>query len=55
MESSDDEGDEDDEEGWINPGNYDEACVEMGGALEESAAGVVVGCVTTDFAMQVLL
>ena len=50
-----DEEESDDEEGWINPENFDEACDEMGGALQELAVGVAVGCVTTDFAMQVHL
>lgn len=44
---------DDDEDGWINPENFNDACVEMGGALQEPAVGVAVGCVTTDFAMQV--
>ncbi len=44
----------DDEEGWINPDNFKEACAEMGGAVEEEPVGVAVGCMTTDFAMQVL-
>lgn len=52
--SHDDYEEEDDEGGgWINPENFAEACLEMGGALQEPAVGVVVGCVTTDFAMQV--
>ena len=50
---SDDDDDDDGEDGWINPENFNEACVEMGGALQEPAVGVAVGCVTTDFAMQV--
>ena len=49
----DEEGDCSDEEGWITPDNYQEACGEMGGVEEEVATGVGVGCVTTDFAMQV--
>lgn len=43
----------DDEEGWITPENFQEVCVEMGGVLEEQPRGVAVGCITTDFAMQV--
>ncbi len=43
----------DDEEGWITPENFQQACEAMGGALEVEPQGVVVGCVTTDFAMQV--
>lgn len=46
-------GDESEGEGWINPDNFADACIEMGGALQEPAVGIVVGCVTTDFAMQV--
>ena len=43
----------DDEEGWINPENFEEACAEMDGVVEEEPVDVAVGCVTTDFAMQV--
>ena len=43
-----------DEDGWINPDNFEQVCSEMGG-MEEVAMGVQVGCVTTDFAMQVCL
>lgn len=56
---ADDCGDSSEEEedqeggGWINPENFAEACLEMGGALQEPAVGIVVGCVTSDFAMQV--
>ena len=50
---SDDHEEDDDDEGWINPENLEQACVEMGGVLEEEARAVAVGCVTTDFAMQV--
>ena len=42
-----------DDEGWITPQNFQEVCREMGGALEERPEGVAVGCITTDFAMQV--
>lgn len=48
-------GDESEGEGWINPDNFADACIEMGGALQEPAVGIVVGCVTTDFAMQNVL
>ena len=44
----------DDEDGWINPDNFEDACAEVGGVVEEKPVGVAVGCVTTDFAMQVL-
>ena len=55
-EQSDDDSDEDndeDEEGWITPDNLQQACEEMGGVLEEEPKGIAVGCITTDFAMQV--
>lgn len=45
--------DSEDDEGWITPENFHEVCVEMGGALEEQPMGIAVGCITTDFAMQV--
>ena len=48
-----DKCDSDDDEGWITPENFHEVCVEMGGALEEQPMGIAVGCITTDFAMQV--
>ena len=48
-----DRSDSDGEEGWITPENFQEVCVEMGGVLEEQPTGVAVGCITTDFAMQV--
>lgn len=43
------------EEGWINPDNLAEVCAKMGGVEKEAAVGLSVGCVTTDFAMQVRL
>ncbi len=43
----------DDEDTWITPANYQTACEKMGGALETSLNGIAVGCVTTDYAMQV--
>lgn len=46
---------DDDDSGWITPENFRQACEEMGGVLEEKAAGIAVGCTTTDFAMQVCL
>ena len=45
--------DDSDSNGWITPENFRQACEEMGGASEERANGVTVGCTTTDFAMQV--
>ena len=53
--TNDDDGDDDDDDddGWITPENVQEARKEMGGLVEEQLEGVVVGCMTTDFAMQV--
>ena len=45
--------DDSDSEGWITPENFQQACEEMGGVLEEKANGIAVGCTTTDYAMQV--
>ena len=42
-----------DEEGWITPENIQEVCEQMGGAEEVESSGIAVGCITTDFAMQV--
>ncbi len=47
--------DSDDEDSWITPGNYQMACEQMGGALETGLDGIAVGCVTTDYAMQVMI
>lgn len=44
-------GDSSDEEGWITPSNLQQIQQDMGQGAEEPA-GVQVGCVTTDFAMQ---
>ena len=46
-------GDSDDSEDWITPENLHAACEAMGGAVKVEAQGIAVGCVTTDFAMQV--
>ena len=46
-EPSDDDGD------WITPDNLQKACEQMGGATTTSAKDVTVGCLTTDFTMQV--
>ena len=52
--NDDQEGDSDDSvEGWITPENLHEACIVMGGALTEEPNDIAVGCITTDFAMQV--
>ena len=56
-EPSDEEWDEDSDDlsGWITPENLQQACEEMGGATEVKPVGIAVGCITTDFAMQVSL
>ena len=54
MDCYDSDGDEvDDEEGWITPDNIEQARLEMGGCVGEELRDVRVGCMTTDFAMQV--
>ena len=47
------EEEEEDEEGWITPDNLQRVCEQMGGLLEEEPKAVAVGCLTSDFAMQV--
>ena len=47
------EEEEDDNEGWITPENFQQVCEEMGGVMEELPQSLAVGCITTDFAMQV--
>ena len=44
---------EEEEEGWITPDNLQRVCEQMGGLLEEEPKGIAVGCLTSDFAMQV--
>ena len=46
-----DNGDDDDE--WITPFNLHRAREQMGGATTVSAKSVTVGCLTTDFSIQV--
>ena len=49
-----DHGDEeDDDDDWITPDNLHRAREQMGGATTVPAKGVAVGCLTTDFSMQV--
>ncbi len=52
----DEEGEEaeedDDEEGWITPSNLQEVQKDMGG-VDEEPEDIIVGCMTSDFAMQV--
>ena len=56
-EEEEDEEEEDevdsDNEGWITPENFRQTCEEMGGVLEKLPMSLAVGCITTDFAMQV--
>ena len=47
--------DDDDDDDWITPDNLHRACEQMGGATTASAEGVIVGCLTTDFSMQVFI
>ena len=46
-----DHGDDDDD--WITPDNLHKAREQMGGATTASAKSVTVGCLTTDFSIQV--
>ena len=48
-----DEEEEDDDVGWITPQNISQVRQQMGGGDEASLEGIKVGCMTTDFAMQV--
>lgn len=50
-DDEDDEEDDDDGGGWITPGNIKE--VKMDSADWTAPADIKVGCLTTDFAMQV--
>lgn len=48
------EGDEeDDDEGWITPGNVASVKRSMGAETTNKGESICVGCLTTDFAMQV--
>ena len=51
-DSEEDTDDDEDEDGWITPSNIREVCRAMGD-LNMDKATVAVGCLTTDFAMQV--
>lgn len=51
-ENDSDNSEEDDEGGWITPGNISHAKKQMNADFEEEKA-VKVACITTDFAMQV--
>ena len=50
-----DKDEDDDSEGWITPENFQQACEEMGGVLDDLPQCLTVGCITTDFAMQVTI
>ncbi|XP_077144644.1 RNA-binding protein NOB1 isoform X2 [Ranitomeya variabilis] len=52
-EGKDEEDDDDDGGGWITPSNIKQIQQDMG--CREAPANVVVGCLTTDFAMQNVL
>ena len=53
-EESEDESEDDDEEGWITPSNVDEMNKLMTGVVPGDVEELcTVGCLTTDFAMQV--
>ena len=52
-ESDGESQDDDDDDDWITPDNLHRVIEQMGGATTASAKGVAVGCLTTDFSMQV--
>ena len=53
---NDDDDDDDDDDGWITPDNIHQVKSQMGKrTIDAVAANVTVGCLTTDFAMQVVL
>lgn len=49
----DDDDDDDNDNDWITPDNLHRAREQMGGATIVSVKNVTVGCLTTDFSMQV--
>ena len=54
--NSDNDDDDDDDDGWITPDNIKHIKSQMGKeTLDEVPANVTVGCLTTDFAMQVVM
>lgn len=54
--SDSDDGDDDDDDGWITPDNIKQVKSQMGKqTLAAVPANVTVGCLTTDFAMQVVI
>ena len=52
LEEEEEEEGEDDS--WITPDNYQSVCDSIGGMMEESIDEISVGCMTTDYAMQVI-
>lgn len=52
-EEEDDDDDEEDNIGWITPQNISQVREQMVGSGETNLEGIKVGCMTTDFAMQV--
>lgn len=46
--------DDDNDDDWITPDNLHRAREQMGGAATAPAKDVTVGCLTTDFSMQVV-
>ena len=54
LDSNSDNDDDDDDDGWITPDNIKHVKSQMGKEmLDAIPANVTVGCLTTDFAMQV--
>ena len=54
LDSNSDNDDDDDDDGWITPDNIKHVKSQMGKeTLDAIPANVTVGCLTTDFAMQV--
>ena len=53
-EDDDEELSGSDEEEWITPENIHEMCEKMGGVMEEQPENIAVGCITTDYSMQVI-
>ena len=49
------EDDSDDDDGWITPKNIDAINQSLNGVEGTDLSGCKVGCLTTDFAMQVLM
>ena len=54
QEEKGEEEEDDDDDSWITPDNYQSVCDSIGGMMEESIDEISVGCMTTDYAMQVI-